>query len=329
MSDIANEITNSLDRGGRGGMTGPFGVVDGTLAAPGLRFTTDSDNGLRRTGVNTWTLVAAGVDIMQVDINGLTLLSGSVTNFGASVDQNDTVPPNFIKGDLWFESDTGNFYVQYQNPDTTLSVVGLNSVANKATSGPISVVVSTATGSHVVPAGATRAKAYIKAAGGAGGGSSINPARGGGGGEGEERWGWFNVVAGSTTNVGVGLGGVSILANTNSNGSTGGTSTWANGVILMSANGGSGGAAGNVGGAGGPGGTGGTGGDYGMPGATGQAGADATSAGIGINATGGGKGGGGAGTVGISNSGGGGGVGAIASASGAGATGIVVTEYWA
>lgn len=66
MSDIGNEITNSLDRGGRGGMTGPFGIVDGSLSAPGLRFTADSDNGLRRTTVNTWTMVAGGTDVAQV-----------------------------------------------------------------------------------------------------------------------------------------------------------------------------------------------------------------------------------------------------------------------
>src|SRR3990172_150131 len=127
MSDIGNELTNSLDRAGRGGMTGPFGVTDGSLSAPGMRFTNDSDNGLRRTGTNTWTLVAAGVDILQVNANGLTLVSGIAVGFGASVDQSDAPPSGFIKGDLWFESDSGNFYVQYENPDLTLVSVGVNS----------------------------------------------------------------------------------------------------------------------------------------------------------------------------------------------------------
>lgn len=130
MSDIGNEITNSLDRGGRGGMTGPFGVTDGSAVAPGLRFTNDPDNGLYRDVANSWWLAAGGLAIMQVTSTGVTLAPGMIaSNFGASVDQNDGIPPDFIKGDLWFESDTGNFYVQYQNPDLTFSVVGLNSVS--------------------------------------------------------------------------------------------------------------------------------------------------------------------------------------------------------
>jgi hypothetical protein len=78
MADIGTELTNSLDRGGRGGMTGPFGITDGSLAAPGLRFTSDTNNGLRRTGTDTWTLVAGGVDIAQINTAGLTLIGAAV-----------------------------------------------------------------------------------------------------------------------------------------------------------------------------------------------------------------------------------------------------------
>jgi hypothetical protein len=76
MSDLGNEITNSLDRAGRGGMTGPFGVVDGTLSAPGLRFTADPDNGLRRIGTNNWALVAAGADVAQLSAAVFTIPAG-------------------------------------------------------------------------------------------------------------------------------------------------------------------------------------------------------------------------------------------------------------
>lgn len=129
MADIGNEITNSLDRAGRGGMTGPFGIANGTLAGPGLRFTSDPDNGIRLTGINTYTLVAAAQDIVQVDVAGITMLAGkTASNFGASVDQSDVTPIDFVKGDLWFESDTGAFYLSYTNPDLTSTIVGLTGV---------------------------------------------------------------------------------------------------------------------------------------------------------------------------------------------------------
>lgn len=65
LSDIASELTNSLDRAGRGGMTGPFSITDGTLASPGLRWTTDTNNGLYRFAADDWFAVAGGVAVME------------------------------------------------------------------------------------------------------------------------------------------------------------------------------------------------------------------------------------------------------------------------
>ena len=91
MSDIGTEITNSLDRAGRGGMTGPFGITDGTLAAPGLRFTADPANGLRRTTTNTWTLVASATDIAQVSAAGFAILVGGLSTAGITSTGNITI----------------------------------------------------------------------------------------------------------------------------------------------------------------------------------------------------------------------------------------------
>lgn len=189
------------------------------------------------------------------------------------------------------------------------------------------VQVVSSTGTHSVPVLARRAKVYAKGAGGSGGGSSGAAPNGGGGGEGEERWGWFNVVPGTTVTVTINAGGVAIGANTNAAGNTGGTTIVTDGTFTVTSNGGAGGASGNNGGAGGAGGAGGSGGNYGMDGAAGQAGADAAAA-IGFNNFGGGKGGGSFGAAGNTNSGGGGGGGSDGAASGAGATGIAVIEYW-
>jgi len=85
MSDIGNEITNSLDRAGRGGMTGPFGVQDGTVTAPGLRFTLDTSNGLWRSATNTWALVAAGVATLQISSTGIQILVGNLVIGGITM----------------------------------------------------------------------------------------------------------------------------------------------------------------------------------------------------------------------------------------------------
>src|SRR3990172_8168015 len=75
-SDIASEITNSLDRSGRGGMLAPLQLVDGTPSLPGLTFGTDVNTGMYRItadtigfavgGVLSFTIAAAGVTAPSV-----------------------------------------------------------------------------------------------------------------------------------------------------------------------------------------------------------------------------------------------------------------------
>lgn len=130
MGDIANALTDSLSRTGQGGMLAPFKNTDGTMLAPGMTWTNEPTSGWYRKATNEFWYSVGNLDIFQITKTGVALAPGMIaSNFGASVDQADNVPPDFIKGDLWFESDTGNFYVQYQNPDLTFSVVGLNSVS--------------------------------------------------------------------------------------------------------------------------------------------------------------------------------------------------------
>ena len=52
MSDVATELTDSLSRSGKGAMTAALELADGTVAAPGLSFDTDTDVGLYRIGAN-------------------------------------------------------------------------------------------------------------------------------------------------------------------------------------------------------------------------------------------------------------------------------------
>lgn len=76
LADLAAELTNSLDRAGRGGMTGPFGIVDGTPTAPGLRWTTDPNNGLYRAGSDNWWAVAGSIPVMNFQSNLIAVPTG-------------------------------------------------------------------------------------------------------------------------------------------------------------------------------------------------------------------------------------------------------------
>jgi len=57
LADIAGEITNSLDRGGRGGMTAPLLLADGTTGAPGMAFVNDPFSGWCRTAAQNFRFV--------------------------------------------------------------------------------------------------------------------------------------------------------------------------------------------------------------------------------------------------------------------------------
>jgi len=65
MSDIASSLTNSLDRTGKGGMTSAFKSVDGTVAAPGVTFSSESTTGFFRAGSADLRVTLAGVEYGQ------------------------------------------------------------------------------------------------------------------------------------------------------------------------------------------------------------------------------------------------------------------------
>lgn len=78
LSDIQTEITNSLDRSGRGGMLAPLQLYDGTVSAPGLTFVTDTDSGLYRIGANDLAMAVNGVKTQEWATTGAILPRGLV-----------------------------------------------------------------------------------------------------------------------------------------------------------------------------------------------------------------------------------------------------------
>lgn len=90
LSDISTELTNSLDRSGRGAMSAPLQLSTGSCAAPSLTFSSDTDVGLYRAGANDtkmciastavqrWT--ATGVEFpLAATITGALAVNGAVT----------------------------------------------------------------------------------------------------------------------------------------------------------------------------------------------------------------------------------------------------------
>ena len=65
MGDLAAEITNSLDRNGRGGMLVPFQNADGTVITPGITFTNEISSGLYRAGLHDVRMANGSDDVTR------------------------------------------------------------------------------------------------------------------------------------------------------------------------------------------------------------------------------------------------------------------------
>lgn len=84
LSDIASALTDSLSRSGLGGMTAPFKNADGTIGAPGITFTNQSDLGWWREGASVITAVAGGARLQSVTSTGvLTFVPSAMYDFAA------------------------------------------------------------------------------------------------------------------------------------------------------------------------------------------------------------------------------------------------------
>lgn len=76
MSDIGNELTNSLDRSGRGSMLAPFKNVDGTVSLPGMTWGNEPSTGFYRKGVAVMGVTLGAVEMGTFQADGF---HGNVT----------------------------------------------------------------------------------------------------------------------------------------------------------------------------------------------------------------------------------------------------------
>ncbi|QSQ14034.1 hypothetical protein [Myxococcus landrumensis] len=98
LGDISTELTNSLDRQGRGGMLAPLKLVNGSSAAPSISWTSDPDSGIYRAGAGdirmqvdsaqaqTWTAAGStiSVPLSVATISGNTSVTGALAVGGTS-----------------------------------------------------------------------------------------------------------------------------------------------------------------------------------------------------------------------------------------------------
>lgn len=70
MADVAQSITDSLDRNGRGSMLAPFKNIDGTLPLPGITWGNEPSTGIWRSNTSTMTFVTAAANMGQVSATG-------------------------------------------------------------------------------------------------------------------------------------------------------------------------------------------------------------------------------------------------------------------
>src|SRR5262252_2198566 len=65
LNDMAQAISDSLDRNGRGGMNYPLRFTDGTLAQPAISFVAETTSGLCRMASADVRMAVTGTDVAQ------------------------------------------------------------------------------------------------------------------------------------------------------------------------------------------------------------------------------------------------------------------------
>lgn len=87
LSDIATELTNSLDRNGTGGMSGALKLANGTSAAPALSWTSETNSGLYRNASNDIRMGVGATNVQRWSTTTATFplavaVTGAQTNAG-------------------------------------------------------------------------------------------------------------------------------------------------------------------------------------------------------------------------------------------------------
>lgn len=148
LSDIANEITNSLDRNGNGGMLASFRFSDGTVGAPAMSFINETTTGFYRAGAGQLWASVQSTQVAQFTVNGITLPAGKNVVVGGTLGVTGT--STFTGAITATGGVVGN--VTGNVTGTAANVTGTVAVANGGTGGTTASAARTNLGATTVGA---------------------------------------------------------------------------------------------------------------------------------------------------------------------------------
>ncbi len=146
MADVAVEITNSLDRQGRGGMLAPFQNTNGSVLAPGITFTSEPSTGLYLSGTKDMRQTITGIDTTRwIDataqdegqqkpfliFNGLVFEAPVTPSFDGALSAGSldvTVGPSSFVGGVTMDAATILGTLNVDSIDSTLSLISAKPV---------------------------------------------------------------------------------------------------------------------------------------------------------------------------------------------------------
>jgi len=112
MTSFGQDVTESLDRYGRGGMVASFTLVDGNASEPGWAFTTEPNTGMRRSSAAEVILGILGTGVMRWQPNTAAIWTGSAweTIITSGTPGQVGVTPGTTDGDT-LEWNSGNWVI--------------------------------------------------------------------------------------------------------------------------------------------------------------------------------------------------------------------------
>jgi hypothetical protein len=131
LDDIAQAMSDSLDRFGRGGMQAPFKFLDGDLLAPGITWQNEPTSGWTRSGLGIMLASILGEEALKITGTGITakeFFTTAAPSSGSSLMSKDAVTAALLPYQLiataWH---TGNFDpATKQNVNTAWNTTNFN-----------------------------------------------------------------------------------------------------------------------------------------------------------------------------------------------------------
>lgn len=120
MDDIASELTDSLSRSGKGAMLAALKLYAGSVSAPGLSFSDETNTGFYRAGSGDIRFSRSGVDVLIIDDKNLTI---TATNPSLYLYESDA-SSNAKRWRIY--ADGGQLLFQSRSDDNSTSVTWLN-----------------------------------------------------------------------------------------------------------------------------------------------------------------------------------------------------------